>query len=213
MTVATSAPTIVPRSAPNRTPPQRTVEPLQGTPARIVAGVQGALWHGLVADAEILDAVAVRRQLDQRGDAIRRDLIDGLGRVASMAKRAGQYDLHSVLVDLLAAAIVIDELDDAEDTHDDLIAGAATGSRTWLMRGNVDLAALLGQKLGVDLDADIHCDLLEQAWPLDGGGICGRQRQPMGSLRFETCDQPVNHERRGMPCVFVAVAPQEGATS
>lgn len=158
MTVATSVDHIVPRPAPNRTP--SPIAALQGKAARIGAGVQGALWHGIVADDEILEAVAVRRQLDERGDALLRSLIDGLTRAAAVAKRERAYELHSLLVDFTATAILIGELDDAEDTHDDLIEGAAAGSRVSLRRANVDLGALLGQKLGIDLDADIGCDLV-----------------------------------------------------
>lgn len=125
--------------------PERAIAPLQGKHAYLVADAQGHVWHGLVADGEILQAVMVRRQLDERGDALLKDLLRGIRRAACIAKRERRYELHSLLVDLAEKAARIRELDDAEDTHDVLIRSAAEGSQQSLGKANGTLGVLLGQ--------------------------------------------------------------------
>ena len=128
--------------------------PLQGRHAREVSRSQGLVWHGIVSDREILEAVAVRRRLDERGDALLVSLVDGLGRLAGTLKRERQYEAHSLAADLTAVALLIAELDDAEDTHDDRIEREAGGSLTALGLANAIHGLLLGQtEAACDLDA------------------------------------------------------------
>lgn len=204
MVVSRSADPSVPRPT-----PIREIAPVTGGQAHAVGRSQGLLWHGIVADREIIDAVEVRRRLDERGDALLAHLVAGLQTAAAESKRARQYDLHSLLVDLAATAVLIAELDDAEDTHDHRIREHAEGSLASLGQANTIHAALLGQA-----GADVPLDLV-LPWPLgDDAMRCGEirpaHRPKVGEgLMTAPCRLLVGHQSA---CVFEVVVARDGGS-
>lgn len=176
----------------------RTVEPLKGTPARLVASSQGNVWQGIVSAADVAEHVETGEAVDQRGDALLLAHRDGLRRAARMAKAAGHLELFAVLLELIASADRMAELDDAEDYHRRQSGASAEDGRRSLLAANAIHAALLGQ-----CEADAPEPIVVVPL-LDVPAICGRQRQLAGVL--ETCGEPAGHERLlGADCVFVEV--------
>jgi hypothetical protein len=98
---------------------------VRGAAARPIASAQGHTFAAIAAGLDTRDHQATGAALDAEGDRLRDRLADVLTVACALAKRERAYKTHNRLIEALALARRISELDDAEDYH--LIAEASAG--------------------------------------------------------------------------------------
>lgn len=149
---------IVPRRTPKRTPsirpvpkptpatrPRRTFEVLQGTHARMTVEIQGNTWIARGAVSEIAHHAKTGEAIDERGDALFEQHRDHLRRALRLARIEGAHQTAALLVELIASANLIAELDEAEDWHRRQTGSQATDADRALKVANAVCGLLLGQ--------------------------------------------------------------------
>lgn len=139
------------------TRPRRTFEVLQGTHAHMTVEIQGNTWIARGAVRDIEHHVETGEAIDQRGDAMFDQHRDHLRRALRLARIEGAPQTAALLVELIASADMIAELDESEDFHRRAIRPRASDADRALMVANAVCSALLGQSEA------------QMPWPLDGG--------------------------------------------
>ena len=86
-----------------------TCEALGRNAARTVAKSQGHVFASLAGTGAVQEHASVQEIIDRRGDTLMAAHRAGLSRAAELAKRAGAYEVHSLLVDLIASAALLAE--------------------------------------------------------------------------------------------------------
>lgn len=198
------------RAVPKPTPatrPRRAVEPLRGTQARLTVEIQGRVWTAKGAVGTIAHHVETGDAIDQRGDALFMEHRRQLRRALRLARTERASQTAALLVELIASADIVAELDESEDWHRRQTGLRASDADPALMAANAVCSLLLGHA-----EAELPDGMLvELPYPLDGvlaPGICGAERAPMGAIGFERCRQPAGHERDDGVHVFLAQRPE-----
>jgi hypothetical protein len=200
--ISTPSADIVTRSVPKRTP--RGIRPapkptpmVSGRVARRLAEAQGHAFADIAADLDAADAHDTADQIDARRDTHIRCAL----RLVRLARRdPSSADAYLALADgHLVEAIRADQIHDEHRKRERVGIADSIGAGQAL---NGVIESMLCQT-GADDDAPLELTL---GWPYDGAEpeMCGRQREPMGAITFESCSQPLGHDQDGSVHVFLA---------
>lgn len=126
------------------------VEPVRGTPARLLASAQGDVWMADGGVATITEHGEAFDQVDARGDSLANDLARILARITAMARIEGAVQTEAMAHEAVATVGRIRELDSHEDWHVAEMRGQAPGVRRHLRQTSQTIGTLLGQKDAAD---------------------------------------------------------------